>query len=277
MINLTPDPNYPTYPPYHIGLYLEDYFMNYVNENKIVLNREYIKVGWTSYYNNRQDRSYLKNYLSSLPLNKKYFTVCQHDDAPQESLPPDTLIFCAGGNYRGTNKIPIPLICSKIPNCEFKEKNIFCSFVGSITHPIREKMVKTFYSDSEFYFYASNWTPLISKNQFNIFMDITPKSKFVLCPRGYGNTSFRLYETMQLNSVPVYISDDHALPWSDELNWNEFCVIVKDENIFCLKQKLKSISDIEYNKMLEKIKFIYNDYFSLDGVCKQIIKRVQTI
>ena len=48
---------------------------------------------------------------------------------------------------------------------------------------------------------------------------------------GYGKSSFRLYEILQLGSVPVYISDIHYLPWMDELDWNDFCVPVNADEI----------------------------------------------
>ena len=38
-------------------------------------------------------------------------------------------------------------------------------------------------------------------------------SVFGLAPRGYGPTSFRLYETMQMDAVPIYISDVFWLPF----------------------------------------------------------------
>lgn len=42
-------------------------------------------------------------------------------------------------------------------------------------------------------------------------------SQFVLCPRGFGPCSYRLFETMQLGRVPVIISDDwvpiQGVPW----------------------------------------------------------------
>ena len=75
-------------------------------------------------------------------------------------------------------------------------------------------------------------------------------------------------------TVPVYISDDHALPWSDELDWEEFCVIIDDENIGNTYDILKSISDDTYSEMLKKGQELYQDYFSLQGVFENIIKRV---
>jgi len=106
-MTFTPTPNYPTYPPYHNSLYLEDYFINFIETNKIKTERNFIKVGWTSYYNNRCNIQNLQNYLDNLSRTEKYYVVCQHDDAPREKLPPDTLIFSAGGNHKGTNVIPI--------------------------------------------------------------------------------------------------------------------------------------------------------------------------
>ena len=64
----------------------------------------------------------IQNFLNSLDPNRKYFTVSQHDDAPREFLPPDTISFSAGGN-RGN--IPIPLICSRMENIPDNKKDIF--------------------------------------------------------------------------------------------------------------------------------------------------------
>ena len=77
-----------------------------------------------------------------------------------------------------------------------------------------------------------------------------------------------------LEQSRFYISDDHALPWSDELDWEEFCVIIDDENIGNTYDILKGISDDTYNEMLKKGQELYQDYFSLQGVFENIIKRV---
>jgi hypothetical protein len=106
-------------------------------------------------------------------------------------------------------------------------------------------------------------------------MDITSRSLYSITPRGFGVTSFRLYEAMQLGTVPVYISDQHWLPWQDELNWNEFCVIIKPEQIADLYDiLLENLRYGEYRKMLDKIKEIYPKYFTLEAVCQNILKRL---
>lgn len=275
-MTFTPTPNYPVYPPYHTGLYLEDYFIDFINKNQIKTERQFIKIGWTSYYNNGCNIPQLQNYLDTLTKNKKYYVVCQHDDAPRERLPEDTLVFSAGGNFKGNGVIPIPLICSpllNIPNAvSLENKDIFCSFVGSDTHRIRRKLYEKY--NSKYFFQQSAWNPTISDEQLNNFIHITSRSKFALCPRGYGASSFRLYETMQIGCVPIYISDEHYLPWSDEINWNSICILIKEHEIDDLDNILKNIDDITYNNMLYNIKQIYNKYFTLEGVCNNILKRL---
>ena len=214
---------------------------------------------------------------SVLSLDGKYFTVSQFDDGPFEKFPEDTLIFSAGGNREGDNIIPIPLICSSIPKelIPQKEKTIFASFVGSRnTHPIRMDMCNHLSGKDGYEISAGNWSTTVPMDNFKKFLDITCSSKFGLAPRGYGKSSFRMYEILQLGTVPVYISDVHYLPWADELDWNDFCVPVNEDEIEDIDAILKSISDVEYNELLENGRRIYEEYFTLEGMFKNIIKRI---
>lgn len=277
--NLRPKPLYPTYPPYHKGNYLEEYFFNWWQTNKVDTDRNYIDVFWTNIYcnaaNGIRSQVNIQNELDTLDGAKKYFTINQHDDGPLETLPMNTLIFSAGGNQTKGNIIPIPLICSRLTNSFINEsKTILCSFVGSLTHPIRNQLAHVWSNDSSFIFATQNWTQNIPEKNLTIFKTLTAKSKFTLCPRGYGKSSFRLYEAMQLGSVPVYVSDSHYLPWTDDLDWSEFCVIVNPNEINNLKNILMNYSDDKINKMVNRAQKLYENYFSLDGMCLQIAKRI---
>jgi hypothetical protein len=274
-ISLRPSPNYPTYPPYHKGDYLEDYFYNRFTKERPKTVREYIGISWTTLYCDNKDQN-LQSFLDSLDANKKYFTVMQHDDAPKHRLPKDTICFSAGGNVRGENIIPIPLICSKLllEDIEKVNKTILASFVGSLTHNIRHELVKYFYNKSDCEIHVKNWTPYIEHHNLNLFIETALKSKFLLCPRGYGLNSFRLYEAFQLGCVPVIITDIPYLPWNDELNWFDFSIIADKNQIQNLYNTLHSISDEKYYNLLKKGSEIYNKYFTLDGMYKNILKRL---
>jgi hypothetical protein len=273
----------PTYPPYHTGEYIEEYFFKRWNEENIQTDRQYIDVFWTNNFCNsmfagQQYENVQEQLDSVLSSNGKYFTVSQFDDGPFEKFPEDTLIFSAGGNREGDNIIPIPLICGSIPKelIPNKEKTILASFVGSRnTHPIRMDMCNHLSGKEGYEISAGNWSTTVPMDNFKKFLDITCSSKFGLAPRGYGKSSFRMYEILQLGTVPVYISDVHYLPWSDELDWNEFCVPVNEDEIEDIDAILKSIDDVEYNDLLENGKKVYEEYFTLEGMFKNIIKRIK--
>lgn len=269
---------YPVYPPYHTGEYLEEYFFSWYQKNTINTDRKYIDVFWTNLYCNAANGNVapvnIQNEINQLDKNGSYFTVCQHDDGPLENLPEDTFIFSAGGNRTKGKIIPIPLICSPFGYLVNERKEIFCSFVGSLTHPIRNATIQRWASDPDFVVVAQNWMATVPQKNLALFKTLCSKSKFTLCPRGYGKTSFRLYEAIQLGSVPVYVSDDHYLPWTDELDWNQFCVIIKPNQIEQLKDILMSYSDDKINRMIQNGQRIYNEYFSLEGVCSQIAARL---
>jgi hypothetical protein len=274
--DLRPVPTYPVYPPYHIGDYIEDFFYKkFIEENPNVA-RAYIALSWTTLYCQNQDPG-IQNFLNSLDQSKSYFTVCQHDDAPRHSLPPNTLCFSAGGNVSGSNIIPIPLICSELSKeLILKEKKQYtASFVGSATHSIRIKMAQILFGKSDYQIWLKNWSPSVDKPDFKLFLELASKSKYMLCPRGYGLNSFRLYEAFQLNCVPVIITDKSYLPWQDELNWSEFSILIDENNLSHIDEILKNIDDDQYNKLLTTGKNIYSSYFTLNGMYDNIIKRLK--
>lgn len=278
---LRPKAAYPTYPAYNVdGYYLEEYFYKRWMEDNPQVERKYIDVFWTNLYcNNTFAHESIPNIqyeLDQLDKSEKYFTVVHNDDGVKQNLPPDTLVFDAGGLRTTYQSISIPLICSEIPKhlIPNKEKTIFASFVGSATHQVRLDL-SNHYSETDGYFIKmKNWDVNISEDSTNFFINIISSSKFSLAPRGNGRGSFRLYEIMQLNSVPVVISDNHYLPWSDELNWNEFSVLIDADQIPHMDEILKSIDDKKYQRMLDVGKKVYEEYFTLEGMYQNIIKRL---
>lgn len=53
------------------------------------------------------------------------------------------------------------------------------------------------------------------------------KGDYVLCARGGGNFSYRLYETLSCGRIPLFIDTDSVLPWDDFVDWREHCVWVE--------------------------------------------------
>ena len=258
---------YPTYPSYHTGPYLEEMF---VAHGKKCGDRYLIPIFWTNAYKENK-QALIQHKLNQLDPSKKYYCVCTHDDAPTEMLPPDTLVFGAGGN--NAKAIPIPLVVSKIPYFEKAKKDIRASFVGSYTHPIRGQMAH--YASPDFIIsMQSQWSETITDDRFNAFEKVSSRSQQVLCPRGYGPTSYRLYEAFQYGAVPVYISDRFWLPWEDEVRWDDLIVKITPNQTPEIKSMLDNYDD-KREAMIEYASNIYEDYFSIEGVFNKILDKLR--
>lgn len=281
---LRPQPNYPKYPGSYVNTdeYLEQYFYTYYVNNiltkNIKMNRLFLPIWWTNLMvdNHKID---VQQYINALDWSKKWFTVCQMDDGVRYQIPHDTLVFHAGGNTGNGQKIPIPLISSPIPDTlktPNKTKNILASFVGSMTHPIRQKGYELFHNNSSFYFNKpKQWQQTVEDHALQEFIDVTERSTYCLCFAGYGDSSFRLYQSMELGAIPVYIAHrGHWLPFADELNWNEFCVLLNEKDIPNLYEILMNISPEKQERMLQKGKEVYESHFTLESVCRNVLKRL---
>lgn len=52
-------------------------------------------------------------------------------------------------------------------------------------------------------------------------------SDYVLCVRGAGNFSVRLYETLMMGRIPVFVNTDCLLPFEDEIDWKKHLVWIE--------------------------------------------------
>jgi len=274
------------YPPFKNGRYMEEFFYEYVLAHREEINsdRVYIPVFWTNLQIHPNFQSMKENYnillqkaYALMPSDTKYFTIVQGDEGVELSLPPNTLVF---GACKGD--IPLPLIYEDTTNRLINRQRYMgtkslASFVGTYTtHPIRQKIFVQYGRSSDIKFSAKgDWTNNIPENLAETFIQSTLKSKFCLAPRGNGRSSFRFFEAMLLDCIPVYFWDDiEWLPYKDILDYSKFSISIHDSDINKTKQILKSISDEKYQSMLEEMKRVrYN--FSLEGMSEYIINKIK--
>ena len=72
------------------------------------------------------------------------------------------------------------------------------------------------------------------------FAEVMAESHYVLCPRGLGTSSFRLFEAMEAARAPVIISDHWVPP--PQVDWS-FAVYVRENEIARIPDKLRAIAD----------------------------------
>lgn len=227
--------------------------------------REYLPVNWCGYYvNNKHGNdpraiSRMQHFLNGLP-NRKMWTVTQYDDGILNDISRfDIKVFCAGG---GRIDFPIPLVCHPHGRQEHK-RDIFCNFVGLLTHPIRREIIRTLPKG----YYLSTDSHPIDK-----FCNVLSRSTFTLCPRGYGATSFRIAEALEQGSIPVYISDRFIKPFNKEMY--DWAVLIEPEHIEDIDLILKSLSSEQIKSMQEAGKHYYQEYYTFEGCRKHIIENI---
>ena len=98
-------------------------------------------------------------------------------------------------------------------------------------------------------------------------------TKFNLAPRGFGRTSFRLCEIIQLGIIPVYIYDD--IPWlpcqGTDLDFSTYGISGQMGQLKNLVENLRSMSNTTVQSMLDQI-LIVREHYTYQGVINQINK-----
>ena len=273
-----------TYAGYR-GPWIENYFFEYwcrhekeiINDAKV--QHIYIPIFWTDYYVKHglhKPHHEIQEYLDSkLEQDKKYFTIVQNADGILEKLPENVLLFSCGGK----GGVPIPLLKQPLTQGN-KKRDILCSFMGAIEGApnrtgLRQKMYEALKKDKRVHFVVQEGKPGRDGNQTKPFRDLLQRSAFTLCPRGYGQTSFRLYEAMSAGSIPIYIWDEvEWLPYKPLLSWDNFSISIHIDYIDTLPEILSAYTTEMIKGKQKTLAAKYNEYFSYDGVCGKIIKNL---
>jgi len=68
------------------------------------------------------------------------------------------------------------------------------------------------------------------------------RSKFVLCPRGVGTSSFRLFEALACGRVPVILSDEWVAPRG--VDWASCSVRIAERDVAAVSRRLEAIEEV---------------------------------
>lgn len=254
----------------HEGPWIEDYLERYLASlNRSDLGRTYLPLRWTDYYVRFgfQPQAELQDFLDlTIDPGKSYFTVVQGDVGILNELPDNVLVFSAGSH----GGLPIPLLKGSMEYSFDPRKDYKVSFQGNLATTserridVRQMMVERLAHEEGFHFFEPN-----SGGDFH---RIVTRSEFVLCPRGYGCTSFRLYEAMSLGAIPIYIWEEvEWLPYREEIDWDQLIISLHYDRISDLPDIIRNMSPAEVAAKQNAIRSLHDRYFTLDGVCRYIV------
>lgn len=249
------------HPPGNKPIFEEWFFDNRIPSGPI--DRNYLSVFWTSFYvnnnygNDQAAKQELQDYLDNLDRNQKYFTILQYDDGILNDISRlDIKVFGSGG---GRIDFPVPLICQPHPYTFDLRRDIFASFAGSMTHPIRKQLVQL---------YRHKYQIVQKTLKIQDYCKLMARSTFALAPRGYGQSSFRICEALQYGSIPVYISDHWIVPGN--IDFNSYGVLVHNDAVRNLDRILKGFTSDQIRQKQEAGREIYKRIYTFDG-CRNLI------
>jgi len=70
------------------------------------------------------------------------------------------------------------------------------------------------------------------------FFNNIKNTDYTICVRGAGNFSVRLYETLAMGRIPVFINTDCILPLADTIDWKKHVVWIEENEIGNIEEKI---------------------------------------
>jgi hypothetical protein len=98
------------------------------------------------------------------------------------------------------------------------------------------------------------------------YVDNMVESDYVLCVRGAGNFSYRLYETLSCGRIPVFIDTDCVLPFDFAVDWRDYCVWVDENEIDSIAEIVSAFHDrleeAEFAELQRRCRRFWEEYLS---------------
>lgn len=89
---------------------------------------------------------------------------------------------------------------------------------------------------------------------------------YTVCVRGYGNWSYRFYQTLACGRIPVFVDTDCALPESESIDWKKYCVWVAGDELDRIGEKISLFHD----SISER------EFFAVQNECRNLWRRFLT-
>jgi len=95
------------------------------------------------------------------------------------------------------------------------------------------------------------------------------ESDYVVCTRGAGNFSYRLYETLSCGRIPVFVDTDCVLPYDFLVDWREHCVWVEEDDLPQIGERVlefhEGLGEKEFVELQHHCRRFWEQYISPEG------------
>jgi hypothetical protein len=148
-----------------------------------------------------------------------------------------------------------------------------------------QRLAKSLHVDTNFALRSSFWGGALSGDDAYRQMEEARReyvqnivdSDYVLCARGAGNFSYRLYETLSCGRIPVFVDTDCLLPLEDEIDWRALCVWVDARRVDRIARAVRSFHDrlspTEFLERQHRARATWEDFLSPLGFVRALDRR----
>ncbi|WP_293862542.1 exostosin family protein [uncultured Alsobacter sp.] len=144
------------------------------------------------------------------------------------------------------------------------------SFHGGITSGVRQKIVALWQGWGKFnatcVVQGGPWKSMFDRSGLDVkvrYAEGISKSRFVICPRGNGHGSIRLFEVLKAGRVPVIISDRYVLP--PHIDWTSCAIVVPEIDVAALPEIVAAHMP-RWSAMAATARRTWEEHFSSDGL-----------
>lgn len=106
------------------------------------------------------------------------------------------------------------------------------------------------------------------------YREVMGRSKFVLCPRGSGTSSFRLFEALACGRVPVVVSDDWVAPQG--IDWQTCSVRVPEREVSTIPDRLEALEP-EWCGLSAAARSVYREWFADDVWFHRVVEHCREL
>ncbi len=165
-----------------------------------------------------------------------------------------------------------------------QEPDLLFSFQGRRAGPLRDAVLALSHpcavvQDTSDYDFFAGASPALAVARRR-YVDVLGRSKFVLCPRGAGTASIRLFEVLAAGRVPVVISDEWVPPAG--IDWGACSVRLAENETEAVGERLETIES-HWPAMAEAAQHVYDMWFAPDvwfhrvvELCREVIEGGET-
>jgi Exostosin family len=155
------------------------------------------------------------------------------------------------------------------------DAKLLYSFVGGITSALRSRLVAQLTNHplrlrGMIRVQSGSWGAVFDRSGVAIkreFAESLRKARFILCPRGNGVGTIRLFEAMQAGRVPVIISDDYVLP--NGVDWKSCAIVVRESESGKIPEILAT-RESDWETMAAMARRCWEQHFSQDSLLTEM-------